>query len=252
MSRRSRMPLVPVTIGVLVLMLLASPPAARAQFEMLLHADFESETPGQPIPLGGPELGEPTWANSFQTSTVEDGVMPTRCLVMQDTDLNSLVSGMVGYELVGGVNAGSDLVTVEMDLQFDPLEDYFLSLTDHPDASGMSHVTYAIFNFDHNGSVYLYDAANGQTYLREYPADTVIHLAVKLDFTRGVYRVLWDGTPEITGRALPDGPGLGGLFLGTKFDQDTAGRFAVDNITVSRAPVAAAAPTWSGVKALYR
>ena len=232
-----------MTTAVVVLAVIAAPTVA----DTLLSADFAGMTAGQPVGLGGPNLGEPD-SNDNCVSTIRDTPFPTTCLEMDDeTDFGS---GGVHFSFLENAEVTSGPVEIAVKLWFAEVDNYSLYVREPLHAG--SAFTNIVFTSD--GTVMAGDAAGSAGAIGTYATGRAIELIIVHDMDTRTYDVWWDGTLVLDDRAHGVvGAGVGGVYIGIGHDSDRDGLFYMDDLLVTTGPLTPAeSRTWGAVKTTWR
>lgn len=218
-----------------------------------LDATFDDKAIGEPIGMGGAELGEPVRQNEgLITAIVRQGPSPTRCLEIQD--ITDFGGGAVGFELLGSQELTTGFLSFAVDVWFHELGDghqFNLFVREQ----GSAACNFADLYFLSDGGILLTDHTNPGTIIGSYVTGKVFPVVLNFYLDVGTYDVWLEGAQVVTQQAHGvTGCGIGSVLVGCDHDTDLNGKISVDRIRVTdfHQEVAAAATSWGLVRWLYR
>ncbi|MBC8424781.1 hypothetical protein H8E07_11720 [bacterium] len=232
------------SVMILILVLGAAGTASAA---VLLSADFEGMTVGQPIGVGGAALGEPV-DNYNCVSTIRDAPFPSTCLEMDDE--TDFATGGVTFEFLESAEVTEGIVQISARLWFAEMDGYYVYVREQGSAAESFNTLY--FQFD--GDIMASDASGSLGSIGLYEIGHAMELRIIHDLDAGTYDIWWDGSPAVEGRAHGIvGRGVGGLLCGIDHDADLDGLFYMDDLLVETGPITPnETATWSSVKSAWR
>ncbi len=221
---------------------------------VLLQADFENQTVGQPVGTRGAAYGEPAWVNQFCHDVIRDDVSGSLSLEMFDGETAPLAMGMARFDLPDTTGLGSATVVFALDLHPREADDWFVLVTELADADNGAGFQFCKLIFHSDGRITVTDQAHtAETTIGSYAVDTPLHLELEFDHPGGTYTVRLDGEVALADRGNgAAGLAVGSLWLGMSFDEDLLGVYDVDDLVVSSATVPVDRTSWGEVKARYR
>ncbi len=221
--------------------------AATAGAATLLSADFAGLTPGQPVGLGGPTVGEPVSVSNC-LATIRSAPFPSNCLEFDDEA--DFGTGGAVFEFLEDAEVTTGTVTVSAKLWFAEFDGYYFHLREHGGAAKSFNTIY----LQESGAVLATDAAGSAGVVGHYEIGRVIELHIVHDLDARTYDLWWDGVLVVNDRAhgVVD-RGIGGVYTGIDHDADLDGIFSLDDLLVTTGPITAnEAGSWGGVKAAWR
>ena len=204
---------------------------------LVLDADFEDQTLGQPIGDGGAELGQPynISASGLTTKIVIDG-SGNQLLNVEATGSSS--ASNVRWGLLDNLEIDSGIVVFEMDLWFDTLDSYRVYIRE---GNQQSSSNFATMNFTSGGQIYFSDGNTPAVTSTIYVAQQTYRFRVIYDFDAETYSVYLDDNALITDRAIgvTNGKGVGDILFGFPGGITPGARFILDDLQVgaSDAPI---------------
>jgi hypothetical protein len=196
---------------------------------LVLDADFDTKTVGQPIGYGGAALGEPTEASPDLTTEVLDVGMGNNIL-----RLNAPVTGSartLRWQFLGNIEISTGIVAFDLDVGFGVLDSYQILVRE----VGGSASSFANLRFLPNGAVSLSDAG-GNVGIAPfiYAANQVYRVRLIYDMDNATYTAMLNDTVLVENRAhgVSTGRGIGAIATGFMSSTAFGGPMFIDALQV--------------------
>lgn len=207
-----------------------------APLEAVLAADFDNKPLGQPIALGGAELGEPRSVDSNRMQALVIAADPGRALRLTRLNTPSNTSAAsLRFEFIDAAEIVRGPLRIDVLLTFEQLGSYALRTRE---SAGGSAVRWLDLEFTSTGQIRRQVRSLASGVVGSYAAGVPLQLTLLGDFDARVYRVLLNGAEIDAGSFDANARGVGALmftFLSGSAGFDTS--FVVDDILVQAAPV---------------
>lgn len=199
---------------------------------LVLDADFDDKPIGQPIGVGGAEVGEPATISNGLVTTIIDPAVGNPILRLQNTTMGA--ARAMRWELLDNLEVESGLIAFDVDIEFAMRDNYQVLIRE---ASG-SGSSFATFRFFSAGNITLTDS-NGAASLPpfSYNAGQTYRLRLIYDVGAGTYSVFIDDTELVADRAhgVSTGRGLGSIIFAFQSNASAAAEFTIDALQVGAA-----------------
>ncbi len=200
-----------------------------AELAIVLDADFEDKTLGQPIGTGGAINGEPvSMANGIYTEIVEFG---TENQGLYQETLNAGSAYATVWEFLNDLEVTSGIVAIELDIEFAVRGAYAIGLREN----GSSGTTFMNLRFSASGALFIADQ-NGTTPLAgfSYDANQRYRIRITFDLDNDTYKILMDDVILVDDRenAVTNGRGIGRVIIQTSAGGIVGDAFVIDDFQV--------------------
>jgi len=221
----------------IALALMLAPGLVSADFT-LLDANFDDKVVGDPIGMGGPDLGEPISVDVVLTAIVQDTPFATPALEFKYID--NPYAGSAIFEFVGGVSVDVGNVIVSFNVIFDSVDSYYMLVREQ---GGWGEKFCDLYT-DTGGNLRLSDEAGYVGIVGSYVVDQEYSFQFIFDTVNDTYDVLQDGTPLVEDRSHGIvGTGIGRIAFKIVYSAAIGAEFTIDDLRVTADEYTAAIPS---------
>ncbi len=201
---------------------------ATLPLPLVLNADFDTQTVGQPIGTGGAALGEPHSASSGTTTQIVDVGMGNRIL-----QLNASTGSAqnLRWEFLDNIEVTSGIVAFDFDVLFGVLDQYQILIRE----AGGSASAFATLRFFSSGAVSLADAGGSAGVSGvSYAANQRYRVRLIFDMDSATYTAMLGNTVLVEDRphSVVTGRGIGAITTGFQSSAQFGGPIFIDALQV--------------------
>ncbi len=201
---------------------------APGPLPLVLDANFDDKTVGQPIGTGGAQVGEPTAITTgLQTEVVENGV-GNRGLRLRNAGAGTAQS--VRFQFLDNLEVDSGVIAFDFDVRF-AIRDFYQFLVRERNTSSSNFASLRFFN---DGTLALTDADGGVSLPPiSYNAGQLYRLRFIFDTDADTYSVLLDNTELVVDRAhTVSSRDVGAIAIGVLGNATAAAELTIDALQV--------------------
>jgi hypothetical protein len=196
---------------------------------LVLDADFDTKTVGQPIGYGGAALGEPTLASPGLTSVVVDVGMGNRILRLDAPPTGS--ARTMRWEFLHNAEIRTGMVAFDLDVGFGVLDNYQIYIREATSSTS----SFTTLRFFSNGTISLSDAGGSAGLAGvSYAANQVYRVRLIYDMDSATYTAMLNDTVLVENRAhgVSTGRGIGAIATGIQSSAVVGGPMFIDALQV--------------------
>lgn len=209
---------------------------ARPPAQPVLEADFENQTAGMVIGMGGAIAGEPAViSGSMVTEVIATGGANGNVLDMQSVNLSS--TQYLAWQFLGDMEIRSGIVVIEHQLLLDSLDRYTFAVRE----SGSNATVFASLVLLPNGGASIFDESGNQAIGINYTTNQTYWLRFEFNMDLGTYSVFWDDALIVVDRAhgVSNGRGIGRYLTAISNPSINGGPMSIDNLLVTATEIPA-------------
>lgn len=199
------------------------------ELPLVLDADFENKSLGDPIGEGGPELGEPISIPSIGINTeVVSDLTGNQGLRVYRTPSNSAKN--LRWEFLNEREETKGIVVISAEVVFAEYDNYIFSIR----KNGLSGSSFNTISFTDGADVSISDANGGMLNVANYQIKTNYLIKWVFDMDMGTYDLYFNDNLIVDSRqhGVTTGRGVGSLLTGFQSISTLNASFVIDNIQV--------------------
>ena len=199
------------------------------ELPLVLDADFENKSLGDPIGEGGPELGEPISIPSIGIDTeVVSDLTGNQGLLVYRTPSNS--AKKLRWEFLNEREETKGIVVISAEVVFEEMDKYSFSIREN----GLSGSSFNTINFSDNTDVSISDANGVMLNVANYQINTNYLIKWVFDMDMGSYDLYFNDNLIVDDRqhGVTTGRGVGSILTGFHSISTLNASFVIDNIQV--------------------